>query len=182
MNDSDFSSSSSIKIYIYLDWHRACVLATMRCRTRSMRTNDIHGLEEKENDGAVRCSSCGTNLISFLSRSIFLLSLLMLMPSLSLSLPLLQTYHQAMAPAPMLTYREKEKSVYIHIQTRRSTMTQRLGHASIHIKQLVMLFDAKKIRHRETLTQPIVMIDNSIRLISQQRQSTEKKWNKKKHM
>lgn len=40
----------------------ACTLATMRCRTRS--TNERHAFgKEKENDGAVRCSSCGTNLI-----------------------------------------------------------------------------------------------------------------------
>jgi hypothetical protein len=127
MKDNDFSSYMLVPLIffcIHLDWHRVymCVLATMRYRTRS--TNERHAYGERENDGAVRCSSCGTNLIplSFFSR--FLFSLLMLMRFLSLSLSDISSSSRA---RPTLTYREKSAYAHTHI------LTQTLGHASIHI-------------------------------------------------
>ena len=79
--------------------------------------------KERENNGVVRCSSCGTNLIPL---HFFLLSLLIAnadafarAPALSLSPSDISSSSRA---RPVLTY--GEKSAYI--------LTHTLGHASFH--------------------------------------------------
>ena len=115
--------------YIHLPRHRACqcMLAMMWCRTRS--TNERHKYMwregegwRKENDGVVRCSSCGTNLIPLRFFSCFLVPFLMLMRFLSLT-----DISSSNSNRPTLTYK-KRKSAYTHTYI----LTRRLGHALIY--------------------------------------------------
>jgi len=116
MKDNDFSSHMFVSLIfcIHLNWHRAClcVLATMRCRTRS--TNERHKYRERENDGVIRCSSCGTNLIPLRFFSRFLVLLLMLMRFLSLSLPDISSSY---SDRPTLTYKREKVPTHTHTHT-----------------------------------------------------------------
>jgi hypothetical protein len=90
MKDNDFSSHTSITLIfcIHLDWHRACwcVCSSNDAMQNAIdeRATYIYIYMERENDGVVRCSSCGTNLIPLRFFSRFLILLLMLMRFLSL--------------------------------------------------------------------------------------------------
>jgi hypothetical protein len=99
---------------IHLYWHRVyvCVyvLATMRCRVRSTNERHAYGEGERENNGAVRCSSCGTNLIPL---HIFSLSLLIANTDAFLPLPDISSSSRA---RPTLTYWEK-KGLHTHSHT-----------------------------------------------------------------
>jgi len=70
-----------------------CMLAAMRCRTRSRNKRHIYTEREGENNGVIRCSSCGTNLVSLVfflafSSCYWCWCVFSLSP---------QTYHQAIA-------------------------------------------------------------------------------------
>ena len=56
------------RFYIHLDWHRACLDVSNEAMQNAIDQCQRHVYEEtarekRENDDAVRCSSCGTNLI-----------------------------------------------------------------------------------------------------------------------
>ncbi len=105
MKDNDFSSHIFVSI-IFLHSPKLapcmfmclCVLAAMRCRTRSTNKRHIYIYMEKGERITASFVVHHVERILFLSFfSRFLVLLLMLMRFLSLSLP--QTYHQAMTTA-----------------------------------------------------------------------------------
>jgi hypothetical protein len=97
----------SLFFCFHLDWHRAyiCVRVSNDAMQNAIERH-AYVERERENDGAVRCSSCGTNLIPLRFFSRFLFSLLMRFLPLSLS-----DISSSSRTRSTLTYREKK---YLH--------------------------------------------------------------------
>jgi hypothetical protein len=109
---------------IHLNWHRAClcVLATMRCRTRSTNERHIYiGKERMTASFVVHHVERILFLSVFFSR--FLVLLLMLMRFLSLP-----DISSSNSNRPTLTYKREKVPTHIQIYI----LTQRLGHALIY--------------------------------------------------
>jgi hypothetical protein len=126
MKDNDFSSHIFVSLlFLHSPKLAPCMFV---CASNDAMQNAIderatYIYRERENDGVIRCSSCGTNLIPLRFFSRFLVLLLMLMRFLSLP-----DISSSNSNRPTLTYKREKVPTHTQIHI----LTQRLGHALIY--------------------------------------------------